>query len=290
MIENGDVPVIKTPPPGVVVASSVLGFRGLLCGVAFGIASPLASHPFDTIKTRMQASPSCARGGSISALRTSIASGGIMSLYSGLAPPLIGSVLYRSTQMGVFSYVMASCRTISWTCAQLPGTGGVEFRVIFAAAAATTARAIVETPLELIKVRLQCGVAPPNNMKELFRGFSLTWSRLFIALGSFFILCDSADRHAPTLFSTPVIGPFLKGGVAATAGWWLAWPLEVAKNRVQSGRYENARVALVSAIKEYGYRGLYRGIGPGSARSLIGNGAALASFDFCMKCTNNLNI
>jgi solute carrier family 25 carnitine/acylcarnitine transporter 20/29 len=275
---------------GPLAVASVAGFRGLLCGVAFGLASPLASHPFDTIKTRMQASPSCASGGSISALRSTIASGGIKALYAGLTPPLIGSVLYRSTQMGVFSYVMAYCHhNISWTRRQFPGTGGLEFRVIFAAAAATTARAIVETPLESIKVRMQCDAPLPNNMKELFRGFSLTWSRLFIALGSFFILCDSADRHAPSLFSTPVIGPFLKGGVAATAGWWLAWPLEVAKNRVQSGRYENARIALVSAIKEYGYRGLYRGLAPGSLRSLIGNGAAMASFDLCMSCTEKTN-
>lgn len=263
------------------------GLRGLLCGVAFGAASPLASAPFDTLKTRMQAAPASAHGGALAALRSTIQSGGgVRALWAGLAPSLVGSVVYRSSQMGVYSYAMAYWRGIPWSRVSLPGSGGIELRIILAAAAATTARAIVETPLEAIKVRAQCHAPPPASLRELFRGFSLTWSRLFIALSSFFMLCDSADRHAPSLFATPVVGPFLKGGVAATAGWWLAWPLEVAKSRVQSGLHDGgARAALAAAVKEHGWRGLYRGIGPGTVRSLVGNGAALSSYELCLACT-----
>jgi hypothetical protein len=37
---------------------------------------------------------------------------------------------------------------------------------------------------------------------------------------TFFVLCDSGERHFPELLNTPFVGPFIKGGVAATVGWW----------------------------------------------------------------------
>ncbi len=222
----------------------------------------------------------------LTALRRTVDEYGVRGLWRGLAPPLIGSVAYRSSQMGVFAYFMAHFLNHSWARARIPGSGGVEVRVVLSAAAATTARALIETPLEVIKIRRQLGLPPPASAAELVRGFGLTWARLYVALGSFFVLCDSADRHAPALFATPLIGPFLKGGVAATAGWWLAWPLEVAKSRVQSGLYGGgALAALRGAVAAgNGWRGLYRGLGPGSARSLVGNGAALAAYEGCVAC------
>lgn len=266
--------------------AAAAGYEGLLCGLAFGFASPLSSHPFDTIKTRMQASPSCARGSALAALKQTVAEGGLRALYRGLAPPLVGSVLYRSTQMGMYSYSHEYLAAHAWARRTIPGTGGLELRVLIGGACATTARAIVETPLELLKVRAQLR-APWPRPRELFTGFALTWSRLYIALGSFFVLLDTAERNKALrdIFATPVIGPFLKGGVAATVGWWLAWPLEVAKSLRQSGKHSGSALALLrGVVRERGIMGLYRGLGPGSARSMVGNGSALLAYDACKSC------
>ena len=50
------------------------------------------------------------------------------------------------------------------------------------------------------------------------------------------VLCDYSERAAPELMSRPLLGGFLKGGVCATLGWVVAWPLKVAKNRAPRGR------------------------------------------------------
>lgn len=260
------------------------GLSGLLCGVAFGVASPLAAHPLDTLKTRMQASPSCARGSALATLRQTINEGGVLALWRGLPPPLIGSVFYRSFQFGAYTFSHSFLKDEPWARATIPWTAGLEVRVLICGAIATSARAVIETPLELLKVRAQLGAAWPH-ARELYTGFALTWSRLYIALGTFFVIVDSADRHAPLIFTTPVVGPFLKGGVAATCGWILAWPLETLKSLRQSG--SDGRSALESLryiLKTRGVSGLYRGIGPGIARSVIGNGAAVLAFDTCKSC------
>ena len=124
-------------------------------------------------------------------------------------------------------------------------------------------------------------------MRTLFTGFNLTWARLYIALSSFFICMDAAERHQPALFQLPGIGPFLKGSVCASVGWVLAWPLEVLKSQAQSGLFpaESALKRLQRLLRERGLLGLYRGFGPGMARSLLGNGAAVTAFELCKSCS-----
>ena len=260
--------------------------RGLLCGVLFGVASPLAAHPLDTIKSQMQALPAASRGGALASLRRIVACGGVRALYRGLLPPLLGSAVYRSLQISMFSAVYAGTKASTFWAAPVAALAGLEPRVLLAGAAATTARALIETPLEVVKVRLQLGVAPlgDGGVRGLGVGFCLTWARLYVALGGFFVLVDHMDRHHPGFFAVPVVGSFLKGGVCATATWVLAWPLEVVKNQVQSGLHQGgggALARLASIARARGVAGLYRGIGPGMARSLLGNGAALAAYDAC---------
>jgi len=255
-------------------------FTGLVCGVAFGVTSPIVSHPLDLLKTRMQAIP-----GASSCTQTFLSilrEGGPRSLYNGLSPPLLGSMLYRSIQMSAYGGTYSALRDSEFWSTPRSTLGGLQLRVLAAGACATTARAVIETPLELIKVRRQLSLTTPIHPKALFTGFSLTWSRLYVALGGFFCLVDHCERHYPWLFSIPVYGSFIKGAVCATAAWWVAWPLEVVKNRYQSSLHAgNSLQILVGVVKEGGIRGLYRGILPGTARSVIGNGSALLAYDIC---------
>lgn len=81
----------------------------------------------------------------------------------------------------------------------------------------------------------------------------------------------------------------MKGSFCATSGWVLAWPLELAKSIAQSGLHARAGAfaRFGAIVKERGVMGLYRGIGPGLARSIVGNGAALAAFDACNSCMDS---
>ncbi len=256
--------------------------RGLLCGLAFGVTSPLVSHPLDVIKSRMQALPA-ASGTALATLRAALAAGGARALYAGLLPPLLGSSLYRGLQMAAYGAAYAALAPTE-LAAPVEALGGLQLRVLAAGAAATTARALLETPLEVLKLRRQLGLAAPRlRARELYAGLGLTWARLYVALGGFFVLVDHCDRHHPGAFAGPG-GSFAKGGLCATACWWLAWPLEVAKSRAQSSLHPGGALAQLRAIvRERGAAGLFRGIGPGTLRSLLGNGCALMAFDACQQ-------
>ena len=109
------------------------GIQGLGCGLVFGVTSPLIGHPFDTIKTKMQAEPAfmnkvrsaprrvhagspvltirrCRPAnrpflfpqGMIASFRTVVQTQGVRGLYRGLLPPLLGSSIFRSVQFAVY--------------------------------------------------------------------------------------------------------------------------------------------------------------------------------------------
>ena len=227
---------------------------------------------------------------------------GLRGLYRGLLPPLLGSSVFRSTQFGVFGAAMAASRDAPLLARELPGCAGLQARVVVSATLATRARALIETPLEMAKVRRQLDLrvfssgggsgASARELVARFYGggsFQLTALRLWVALTGFFVLVDHVDRHHPQLTALPVVGPFIKGSICATVPWVAAWPFEVLKTEIQAGRVPperqslRARLAWVVETKG-GARGLFRGIGPGLLRSVVANGAATLAYSTCQAC------
>ncbi|XP_019621137.1 PREDICTED: mitochondrial carnitine carrier-like [Branchiostoma belcheri] len=95
---------------------------------------------------------------------------------------------------------------------------------------------------------------------------------------TYFILVDSTRRHFPDVFKRPLLGPFLTSGVAATLAWWIVWPLENMKSQVQGnyGKEMSTWQRIKFNMKERGgFWGLYRGLGPGTARSFLANGTSM---------------
>ena len=223
------------------------------------------------------------KGGTLHTFRKVIQNEGVLALYKGLIPPLIGSSIFRSVQFGVFNACMTSWKDTPSMRYQIPLTGGLENRVVIGGVLASTARAIVETPLELIKVRLQVG--QPWNTGSLMQGFTVTWIRTTGLMTTFFILCDTFDRHLPQMTSIPMIGPFLKGGIAATVGWWVVWPFENLKSQIQAGNLGPHRIwpRFFWTIQQGGVAALFRGFVPGSLRSIIANGCSMLAYQWCQE-------
>ncbi|XP_033101488.1 mitochondrial substrate carrier family protein L-like [Anneissia japonica] len=209
------------------------GAIGLGVGVLYGVTSVCVGHPFDTVKTKMQAQSGYESGGMYKTFSKTIRTQGIIGLYRGAIPPLWGSGIYRSTQFAVFEGVYTYLDT-PWAKKEIPLTAGLQVRVCIAGAFGSTARAIIETPLELAKVRRQ--TQQTWEFRGLYKGFGVMWCRTMGLMCTYFILIDSGRRHFGDLFKRPILGPFLASGCAATFAWWLVWPLEYMKNQVQ-GNY-----------------------------------------------------
>ena len=244
---------------------------GSLSGLAFGLVSPLASQPFDTLKTKMQAEARYARQGMGAVATRVLRTDGAAGLYRGILPIVMSTGLQKSALFSANAGARRACEERGVTGFPALLVGGL---------AAGTARTVVETPFELAKVRYQTGGGV--QLAELYTGAGATWARGTLMLTSFFVLCDYSEKAAPELMSKPLLGGFLKGGVCATLAWAVAWPLEIAKNLKQGA--DGSRLSTLAIVRQLaasdGLRGLYRGFLPGALRSFVANGAGMAVFQF----------
>ena len=256
---------------------------GSLSGLAFGLVSPLASQPFDTLKTKMQAEARYARQGMGAVATRVLRADGAAGLYRGILPIVMSTGLQKSALFSANAGARRACEEsgVPALTRPIPFTGGLSPALLVGGLAAGTARTVVETPFELAKVRYQTG-GRVGQLGELYTGAGATWARGTLMLTSFFVLCDYSEKAAPELMSRPLLGGFLKGGVCATLAWAVAWPLEVVKNKKQGA--DGMRGSTLAIVRQLaasdGLRGLYRGFLPGALRSFVANGAGMAVFQF----------
>lgn len=231
------------------------GLYGALFGLLYGAVSPVIGHPFDTLKTQLQARNN-GHDGTLSILRSILRRDGIVGLYRGFVPPFLGSLVFRSLQFGVYGAVYAALRGTSAEVS-VPFTAGTELRVFLGGAAAGAARSCVETPLELMKTRRQTG--GQWRWEELGVGARATLVRNVWLLASFFVFVDVAGRTFPDAMADPICGPLLKGSVCSTLAWTMIWPFDVAKTQIQAAGAD-PKVGvwghLLAGLQRSGMRGL----------------------------------
>lgn len=266
------------------------GAIGLGVGVLYGVTNVCIGHPFDTLKTKMQAQVGFEKTNMFQTLAKTLRTQGIIGLYRGCIPPLWGSGIYRSTQFAVFEAMYTKFNTPLGRT-EIPGTGAIQLRVVGAGIIASTARAVIETPLEFAKVRRQ--TQQTWHLKDVYTGFGVTWVRTIGLMTTYFMLVDSGRRHFPEQFKKPLIGPFLTSGIAATLAWWIVWPLEYMKCQVQSNYGEKVSVIqkMKIVIKERGgFFGLYRGLMPGTIRSFLANGTSMVVMQYAQRKVSELGL
>lgn len=251
------------------------GLIGLGVGVLYGTTNVAVGHPFDTIKTKMQAQSGFENRTMYRTFIKTLQDQGIKGLYRGCVPPLLGSGVFRSAQFAVFEGVYTFLDN-PFARYEIPFTGGLQLRVLGAGLIASSVRAFIETPLEYAKVRRQ--TQQTWRIKDLYCGLGVTWCRTVGLMCTYFIIVDSMRRHYPEVFASAVLGPFLVSGTAATLAWWIVWPLEYMKSQVQSnyGQQQPVWKRMQQVVrKNGGFLALYRGILPGTIRSFLANGTSM---------------
>lgn len=75
------------------------GLFTLITGFLYGATNTMVGHPFDTIKTKMQAQSEFFKGDSTytQTVRHVYQREGLIGFYRGCFPPFFGSIMYRSS-------------------------------------------------------------------------------------------------------------------------------------------------------------------------------------------------
>lgn len=276
----------------IIFTPHILAAIGMGTGILFGMSSVAVGHPFDTIKTKMQSETQYLgndKPNAITSFIRVVRQQGIRGLYSGCWPPLFGSGVYRATQFMVYEGMYTKFSSEPSLCEPIPYTDGMQLRVLISGALASTARAIVECPIEYAKTNRQ--VSQQWYMNQLYTGFTAQWTRTSIVMVTYFIAMDNIKRNHTTMFNTN-FGAFLASAGSATFGFILAWPFELLKNQIQANTPIPSAVNPLHAttterikyvVSQYGIQGLYRGILPGVMRSFISNGTAMVVMKYANK-------
>ena len=130
----------------------------VITGCLYGGSNTIVGHPFDTVKTKMQAQAKhmVGEGGGpsyIATVKRVWADEGFLGFYRGWMPPFIGSVIFRSMQFTVYEIVHTKMDSNPSMKETIPFSGGIEWRVFYGGFTAGTVRSLLECPFEYAKVK-----------------------------------------------------------------------------------------------------------------------------------------
>jgi solute carrier family 25 (mitochondrial carnitine/acylcarnitine transporter), member 20/29 len=259
---------------------------GLVTGIQYGITIVVIGQPFDTVKTKMQAQDDFKSKNFSQTMHTIFKKDGIKGFYSGGSSIVIGSSLFRSTQLLVFEAVhsrfdknnLKNKNFEKFFTYTIPHTLGLEVRTVAAGLAAGIGRALVECPFEFIKVRKQTDNI--ISVKNIYRGIKplILKNSLMICLGM--SMLDSIRRNTNAWKTS--YGLFIASGVCTLTAHILIWPIEVFKNYYMAHDkrdVKNINNLIRSNIRIHGVLGgIFRGALPGLISTVMRNGIALIIF------------
>ena len=248
----------------------------ILGGTIAGFAQVFTGHPFDTIKVRhinsIRLNPNTTLYNTI----TSSYRKGFKSFYRGVTSPMLGSVIMNIQTFYVYNYIKRVLNNQGpLLCGGLTGLS----------------LAIVETPADLIKTKLQINnLGYKNTVKQiglnipfgdhsknisfgdytknnLYKGFCITSIRNFSSVGLFFW----GYENTVSSFDNKYVGSFIGGAVAGFMCWGLNYPLDNIKTQIQINSKLTTRDIIKNVVKTKSYGSLWAGFLPCIVRAVCVN-------------------
>ncbi|CAL1711272.1 unnamed protein product [Somion occarium] len=267
----------------------------LLAGSVGGAAQVLVGQPLDTIKTRAQVAPKGMFKGPMDILIQTVRKEGFFALYKGMASPLIGIA-------GVNSLLFAAYGTSKRIISPFPQLSLKE--IAAAGAMAGAANAILASPVEMFKVRMQGQYGSKDDKRlravvremwsnwgfrnGIMRGYWVTVAREIPAYAGFYTAFEFSKRKFASKYGQqlPVWALLTSGATGGIAYWLACYPLDVVKSRIQL-RPEPPKGTPVQYIAreiktilvESGVAGLFRGLSPSLIRSIPAAASTFAAFE-----------
>ncbi|ORX38983.1 mitochondrial carrier domain-containing protein [Kockovaella imperatae] len=304
------MPDLTTPPPDPPSKKHNEVAIELVSGSVGGALQVLVGQPLDTLKTRAQTAPKGKYKNTLDILTKTVKSEGPLALYKGMLSPLIGIAAVNSL---LFTAYGASRRLVSpypdLSIKQVAVAGGM----------AGAANAILASPVEMFKIRMQgqyggagdkkLGAVISSMWREwglrdgILRGYWVTVVREIPAYMGFYAGYETTKRaFAGRYGSEPLpIWTLLTSGATGGVCYWLAcYPLDVVKSRVQlashppsrGGWFEGGYIGreLRAIIREGGVRSLFRGLSPSLLRAAPAAAATFVGFELTRDFITKRNI
>ncbi|KAG1792832.1 mitochondrial carrier [Suillus plorans] len=267
----------------------------LVAGSVGGAAQVLVGQPLDTVKTRAQIAPKGMFKGPMDVLAQTVRKEGFFALYKGMASPLLGIA-------GVNSLLFASYVYSKRVVSPFPQLSLKEIAI--AGAMAGAANAILASPVEMFKVRMQgqYGAATDKKLRDVakemwrdwgfrngvMRGYWVTVAREIPAYAGFYTAFEFSKRKFQSQYGdkVPVWALLASGSTGGIAYWLSCYPLDVIKSRIQlrqtpptgkPWKYMANEIRMV--IAESGLTGLFRGLSPSLLRTIPAGASTFAAFE-----------
>jgi len=273
--------------------------RHFIAGSASGVALVLAGHPFDTIKVRLQTEQTGKFKGPIHCFLKTLREEGIRGLYKGATPPMVATGCINAvmfTLMGLCKSHLQDDPTKQATIPQVMWCGMTTGWMI----------SLMATPVEGVKARLQVQYALPAGVKPQYTGpidcvakvlqtggiraLYAGWVPTIFHRGSnwaYFGGYEVMKRFLTPPGSEAKLSPFASiaaGACAGTSFWLSCYPIDVVKNRMQTGGIKNPKYkgmlhCFRTIYVEEGWRAFFKGFTPCLIRSVPANSAAFFAFE-----------
>lgn len=236
--------------------------KHFLGGLAGGVTGTVAAYPLDTLKVRLQSGcVAISHPSSISLLKTSYyTSDKFRTLFRGIGSPLLTLAPANALAFYIENQAMSYLQEETVR------------NHILAGAASGVFQTFLNSPTELIKIQMQinetrfknsfsCGkyILEKHGMCGMRRGMLITLFREVPAFAGYFGMYD--------LMVNDVLGyqygnammddvkPFIAGGVAGMISWYVTYPVDCVKTRIQatdlsSGEKPRIRTVMRQIHKE----------------------------------------
>ncbi len=247
-------------------------------GLFGGFTGTLISHPFDTIKTRIQSN-------TVPTIKQAVL---MKRLYSGITPPLVGIMLEKSIVFGF--YEKAKQQGLNNFTSGL--IGGFMSTVIV-------------TPVDRLKINYQNNELKLNsvqtfkkvfNPKNLYKGFTPTIFRETPGLGIYFSVYNYLTNNLNS--ENNLAKTFLFGSLSGFTAWIFIYPSDLIKTNYQSEH--NGNLSLGQTIKKIyngpdsnsnsnpnpimrPFKNFYRGFGLAILRAMPLHGGVFLGYELSKK-------
>jgi len=272
-----------------------------IAGWVSGCAGVLVSHPFDTVKVRLQTQGVIEGAahqyrGTWHCLVDTVKREKFRGLFKGMSSPILGTALWNSVVFGAYG------NTVKFLAGNNIEKQHEMKSVFIGSLAAGVAQCTVVCPLELTKTRLQIQSCETSTLYKglidcvrqiyhkagflgLYNGIRATFYRDMIGFPTYFcsfeLLCRAISNNNPPYTDMGVTSLIIAGGTAGAFSWACAFPCDVIKCRIQvdyNGQYNGFKDCLVKSYKKEGNQLFQRGFIPTVLRGFPMNAAIFSIY------------